>query len=166
MSCGGTLEIRKEITVDKYIFMQQAIREASIGIGSRHGGPFGAVVVKDGKIVGVGHNEVLKNQDPTCHGEIMAIRDACRNLGTWNLSDCELYTTAYPCPMCAGAIKWANIKKVYYGCNLMDTKEIGFDDAGMYHSNLDEEEVDREECRDLFKFYLSTDPELYQPEDE
>ena len=66
----------------------------------------------------------------------------------------------------SGHSKWANIKKVYYGCNMMDTKEIGFDDAGMYHLNLYEEEVDREQCRDLFKFYLSTDPELYQPEDK
>lgn len=164
MSCGGILEIRKEIMVDnKHIFMQQAIREASVGIGSNHGGPFGAVVVKDGKIVGVGHNEVLKNQDPTCHGEIMAIRDACRNLGTWNLSDCELYTTAYPCPMCAGAIQWSNIKKVYYGCDLDDTSDIGFTDDQFYDTPLRCEQVSHKACRDLFMAYLQGNPESYQP---
>lgn len=147
-------------------FMEIAIAEAKDGIDHRHGGPFGAIVVKDGKIVGYGHNQVLHCQDPTCHGEIMAIKSACQNLKTWDLSGCELYTTAYPCPMCKGAIQWANIKKIYYGCSMMDTKEIGFDDFGMYHSNLDEEEVDRKECKDLFKFYLSTNPELYQPEDK
>lgn len=148
------------------IFMEAAIKEAEDGVNRRHGGPFGAVVVKDGKIVGFGHNQVLHRQDPTCHGEIMAIKSACKYLGSYDLSRCELYTTAYPCPMCKGAIQWANIKKVYYGCNMLDTKEIGFDDADMYHSALDEEEVDRNECRDLFKFYLSTNPELYQPEDK
>lgn len=147
-------------------FMEIAIAEAKEGIDRRHGGPFGAVVVKDGKIVGFGHNQVLHRQDPTCHGEIMAIKSACKYLGSYDLSGCELYTTAYPCPMCKGAIQWANIKKVYYGCNMMDTKEIGFDDAGMYHSTLTEEEVDRKECKDLFKFYVATNPELYQPEEE
>ena len=147
-------------------FMEAAIQEAKEGINRCHGGPFGAVVVKDGRIVGYGHNEVLHRQDPTCHGEIMAIHNACQNLKTWDLSGCELYTTAYPCPMCAGAIKWANIKKVYYGCNLLDTKGIGFDDAGMYHSSLDEVEMDRKDCQDLFKLYLSLNPESYQPEDK
>lgn len=146
--------------------MSEAIKEAKGGVNHRHGGPFGAVIVKDGKIVGCGHNQVLHWQDPTCHGEIMAIRDACANLKTWNLSGCELYTTAYPCPMCMGAIQWAGIKKVYYGCNLQDTRAIGFDDVGMYQSTLNEEEVDREKCKDLFNFYLSTNPELYQPEEK
>lgn len=77
--------------------------------------PFGTVIVKDGEIVGRGHNRVVVNQDPTCHGEMEAIRDACRNLGTFDLSGCELYTTAEPCPMCLGATLWANIPVVYYG---------------------------------------------------
>ena len=96
-------------------FMKIAISEARKGISAGHGGPFGCVIVKDGKIVGKGHNEVVKRNDPTCHGEVMAIRDACKNIGSFDLSGCDLYTTAEPCPMCAGAIMWANIKKVWYG---------------------------------------------------
>ena len=113
-------------------FMEIAIAEANQGILHGHGGPFGCVIVKDGKIVGKGHNEVLKQQDPTCHGEIMAIRDACKNLGTFDLKGCELYTTAAPCPMCFGAILWANITKYYYGCRVADTAELGFRDDVFY----------------------------------
>ncbi|MCI6722600.1 nucleoside deaminase, partial [Treponema porcinum] len=91
-------------------FMKEALSEAYNGIENRHGGPFGTVIVRDGKIVGRGHNKVLLNRDPTCHGEMEAIRDACKNLDTFDLSGCELYTTAEPCPMCLGAILWANIK--------------------------------------------------------
>ena len=106
-------------------FMKEALSEAYNGIENRHGGPFGTVIVKDGKIVGRGHNKVLLKRDPTCHGEMEAIRDACKNLDTFDLSGCELYTTAEPCPMCLGAILWANIKKVYFGCTQKDTAEIG-----------------------------------------
>ena len=88
-------------------FMKTAIEEAETGIRKGHGGPFGCVIVKDGKIVGKGHNEVIKQQDPTCHGEMMAIHDACKTLGTFDLTGCELYTTASPCPMCLGAILWS-----------------------------------------------------------
>lgn len=101
-------------------YMQQAIEEAYEGINNKHGGPFGCVIVKDGKVIGKGHNRVLKNLDPTAHGEVEAIRDACKNLKTFNLDGCELYTTAEPCPMCLGAILWSNIKTVYYGCNKKD----------------------------------------------
>lgn len=147
-------------------FMGEAIKEAKNGVDHRHGGPFGAIVVKDGKIVGFGHNQVLHRQDPTCHGEIMAIKNACQNLKTWDLSGCELYTTAYPCPMCKGAIQWANIKKVYYGCNMIDTKNIGYTDDEFYDKQIEAEEVDKEACQRLFNFYLSTNPEIYQPEDK
>ena len=95
-------------------FMEMAIEEAKLGIVEGHGGPFGCVIVKDGVVVGKGHNEVIKNNDPTCHGEMMAIHDACKNLKTFNLKGCELYTTGEPCPMCFSAILWANIEKVYY----------------------------------------------------
>ena len=109
-------------------FMRIAIKEAEKGIRNGHGGPFGAVIVKNDKVIAKGHNHVVINNDPTCHGEIDAIRKACKKLRTFDLSGCELYTTHYPCPMCACAIQWANIKKVYFGCNVDDTADIGFRD--------------------------------------
>ena len=134
--------------------MKIAIDEARTGITAGHGGPFGCVVVKDGKVVGRGHNEVIKQNDPTCHGEVMAIRDACKNLGTYDLSGCELYTTAEPCPMCRGAIMWSNIRKVYFGCNIADTDSIGFRDKVFYESDEDiSEELDRKECLEVFEEY-------------
>ena len=137
-------------------FMKIAAYEARRGIHAGHGGPFGSVVVKNGEVVGRGHNEVVKRRDPTCHGEVMAIRDACKKLGTFDLSGCELYTTAEPCPMCAGAIMWANISKVWYGCTVEDTDKIGFRDKQFYESPADiSEELDREECLKVFEDYLS-----------
>lgn len=140
-------------------YMKEAIKEAYSGIQAQQGGPFGSVVVKNGHIVGRGHNSVLFKKDPTCHGEIEAIRDACKNLHTHDLSGCELYTTAEPCPMCLGAILWSNIKKIYYGCNRKDTNNIGFRDDVFYHylegknDILEQRELDREECLKLFKEY-------------
>ena len=134
--------------------MELAIDEARTGIRAGHGGPFGCVIVKDGKVVGRGHNEVIKQNDPTCHGEVMAIRDACKNLGTYDLSGCELYTTAEPCPMCRGAVMWSNIRKVYFGCNIADTDSIGFRDKVFYESDEDiSEELDREKCLEVFEEY-------------
>lgn len=141
---------------DKYMneFMRMAVEEAENGIRSGHGGPFGCVIVKEGKVIGRGHNEVIKRKDPTCHGEVMAIRAASKALGTFDLNGCELYTTAEPCPMCFGAIRWANIKKVYYGCNIADTDSIGFRDREFYLSPADIcEELDRKECLELFEEY-------------
>lgn len=136
-------------------FMQKAIEEAESGIHQRHGGPFGCVVVKNGEIIGKGHNEVLKQNDPTCHGEMLAIRDACRNIGSYDLSGCELYTTAEPCPMCLGAIMWANIGRVFYGCNISDTDAIGFRDEKFYNTDKTAmlTETDRRECLELFDEY-------------
>lgn len=105
-------------------FMEEAIKEAENGIGVGDGGPFGCVIVKDNKIVGRGHNLVVSHNDPTAHGEIIAIRNACENLGTFSLSGCQLYTTAEHCPMCLAALLWARIDKVYYGCRVADTAEI------------------------------------------
>lgn len=134
--------------------MKIAIDEARTGITAGHGGPFGCVIVKDGKVVGRGHNEVIKQNDPTCHGEVMAIRDACKKLGTYDLSGCELYTTAEPCPMCRGAVMWSNIRKVYFGCNIADTDSIGFRDKVFYESDEDiSEELDREKCLEVFEEY-------------
>ena len=136
--------------------MKTAIDEARTGISEGHGGPFGCVIVKDGEVVGQGHNEVVKQKDPTCHGEVMAIRNACKNLGTCDLSGCELYTTAEPCPMCRGAILWANISRVYYGCNITDTDRIGFRDKVFYEGGNDiSEELDRQECLEVFEEYVT-----------
>jgi guanine deaminase len=139
-----------------------AIAEARKGIQNGHGGPFGAVVVKGDVVVAKGHNQVIKNQDPTCHGEMMAIRKACKKLGTFDLSGCELYTTGEPCPMCLGAILWANIKKVYYGCDIIDTEHIGFRDSIFYKLNADIDEkkkmvieLDRDACLKLYSEYQS-----------
>lgn len=135
-------------------FMKIAIDEAKNGINAGHGGPFGCVIVRNGKIIGKGHNEVVKNTDPTCHGEMMAIHNACKTIGSFDLSGCELYTTAEPCPMCRGAILWANISKVYYGCNISDTDAIGFRDKDFYSNEYDiSEELDRKECLEVFKEY-------------
>ncbi|HOF53379.1 MAG: nucleoside deaminase [Bacilli bacterium] len=140
-------------------FMRMAINEARKGIHSGHGGPFGSVIVKDGVVVAKGHNQVIKNQDPTCHGEMMAIHKACKKLGTFDLSGCELYTTAEPCPMCLGAILWANISRVYFGCNIVDTEEIGFRDKVFYEINESGKkdeiviELDRKQCLKLFEEY-------------
>ena len=144
-------------------YLEEALKEAYTGIENGHGGPFGSVVVKEGKIVGRGHNRVLYKKDPTCHGEMEAIRDACQNLNTHDLSGCELYTTAEPCPMCLGAILWANIKTVYYGCNRMDTDSIGFRDDIFYEylngktELLEMSELSRTECLQLFERYQTLD---------
>lgn len=139
-------------------YMKAAIEEAERGIHAGDGGPFGCVIVKNGKIIGRGHNEVVKRKDPTCHGEIMAIHEASSALDSFDLSGCELYTTGEPCPMCMGAILWANIDQVYYGCNIADTEEIGFRDKVFYEFTEEKkaqmlQEMDREECRKLYRDY-------------
>lgn len=140
-------------------YMKMAINEAYRGIKMRHGGPFGAVIVKNGAVIAKGHNEVIKRADATCHGELQAIRRASKKLGTHDLSGCEMYTTGEPCPMCLGAIMWANIDKVYYGCNIQDTELIGFRDKEFYEREGGEgqrdfmQEVDREECLKLYRDY-------------
>ena len=150
-------------------FMSLAIAEARAGIRSKHGGPFGAVIVKNGKVIASGHNCVLKNNDSTCHGEIAAIREAEKKLETFDLSDCELYTTAEPGLMCLGAILWANISKVYYGCSVEDTAKIGFRDKkfekllNVEHDSLRGmlEQKDREMCLEVFEEYERLDKTIY-----
>lgn len=117
---------------EKEKMMQKAIELSIKGSSEGKGGPFGAVVVKDGKIVGQGHNQVTSTNDPTAHAEVVAIRDACKNLGTFQLSDCELYTSCEPCPMCLGAIYWARPTRVYYANTREDAAAVGFDDAFIY----------------------------------
>ena len=112
--------------------MYAAISLAFEGMKKHGGGPFGAVVVKAGKIIGKGHNSVTATQDPTAHAEIMAIREACKTLDHFQLNDCDLYTTCEPCPMCLGAIYWARPDRVYYACTKEDAADAGFDDAFVY----------------------------------
>jgi len=113
-------------------FMREAIKLADDGMASGRGGPFGCVVVRRGEIVGRGHNRVTSTNDPTAHAEVVAIRDACANLETFQLTDCELYTSCEPCPMCLSAIYWARIPTVYYGNTRKDAADIGFDDDFIY----------------------------------
>ena len=113
-------------------YMDVAIDLSDDNFEKNYGGPFGACIVKDGKIIGKGINRVIKNCDPTAHAEIVAIRNACKNIGSHDLSGCELYTSCYPCPMCLSAIIWANIKKVYYGNTKEDAADIGFRDDFIY----------------------------------
>lgn len=116
----------------KQHFMREAVDAALKGMQNNEGGPFGCVIVKDGKIVGSGNNKVTSTNDPTAHAEVTAIRDACKNLGSFQLDGCEVYTSCEPCPMCLGAIYWARPDKVYYGSNQKDAAAIGFDDQFIY----------------------------------
>lgn len=146
-------------------FMEVAIDLSDDNFDKNYGGPFGACVVKDGKIIGKGINKVIKNNDPTAHAEIVAIRDACRTLKSHDLSECEIYTSCYPCPMCLSAIIWANIKKVYYGNTKEDAANIGFRDDYIYEyieklsKNIEDNEVldlksmNREEAIKVFERY-------------
>ena len=111
--------------------MREAIR-LSIENVANGGGPFGAVIARDGEIIATGVNRVTANNDPTAHAEVSAIRSASQRLGTFNLSDCEIFTSCEPCPMCLGAIYWARLKKVYYANTKADAKAIGFDDSFIY----------------------------------
>ncbi len=112
--------------------MSEAIALSQNGVRNNEGGPFGCVIVKNDKIVGRGNNRVTSANDPTAHAEVVAIRDACRNLATFQLDDCEIYTSCEPCPMCLGAIYWARPKIVYYANNREDAANIGFDDSMIY----------------------------------
>lgn len=149
-------------------YMQMAIDEARYGIRGGYGGPFGAVVVKDGVVVGRGHNRVLGIHDPTAHGEVQAIRDAGARLGTHDLTGCDIYTTGEPCHMCLCACLWANIRHVYYGCTIKDNALIGFRDdhfndlfAGRDKMADYLTEMDREACLQLFEDYRNMPHENY-----
>jgi guanine deaminase len=144
-------------------FMKIAIIEAKKGIQNRDGGPFGAVIVKDGVIIAKGHNRVVSTLDPTAHAEIVAIRKAAEFLKRFDLSDCELYTTCEPCPMCYCAAHWAKIKKLYYGATRQDAADIGFDDQYLYevlaheriNKQMEWEQLGRDNCLEVFKEYLN-----------
>ena len=146
-------------------FMDVAIDLSDDNFEKNYGGPFGACIVKDGKIIGKGINRVIKDNDPTAHAEVVAIRNACKELGTHDLTGCEIYTSCYPCPMCLSAIIWANIKKVYYANTKEDAANIGFRDDFIYdyldklsnglndNSVLKLKSMNREEAIEVFKRY-------------
>jgi tRNA(Arg) A34 adenosine deaminase TadA len=142
-------------------YMKVAKNLAEDNLKTNSGGPFGACVVKDGKIIGKGSNHVLENNDPTAHAEIMAIRDACKNINSYDLNGCELYTSCYPCPMCFSAVIWSNIKKVYYGNTKEDAANIGFRDDFIYDiiksdnkdNTIELKCIDREETIKAFNEY-------------
>lgn len=113
-------------------FMHEAIALSKKGMDNNEGGPFGCVIVKDDKIIGRGNNQVTSTNDPTAHAEVVAIRDACKNLGTFQLDGCEVYTSCEPCPMCLGAIYWARPQKIYYANHREDAAAAGFDDSMIY----------------------------------
>lgn len=113
-------------------FMQEAIRNAVENVRSGRGGPFAAIVVKDGHVIAAGTNLVTSSNDPTAHAEVTAIREACRALGTFQLAGCEIYTSCEPCPMCLGAIYWARPDRVYFAATASDAAEAGFDDSFIY----------------------------------
>lgn len=150
-------------------FMKIAKDCASHGMTKGEGGPFGAVITdKNGNIIAQGNNMVLANNDPTAHAEVTVIREACKKLGTYDLSGYVLYTSCEPCPMCLSAIIWANIKTVYYGCTREDAGNIGFRDDAIYEylegknkDLIDLKQLDRDGCIGLFEEYKSEGKIIY-----
>jgi len=139
-------------------FMKVAIDLAFEGMHENKGGPFGAVIVQNGVIVGRGNNQVTSTNDPTAHAEIVAIRDACKQLNTFELNDCVIYTTCEPCPMCLAAIYWTHINKIFYGSTKLDAANINFDDSFIYDEimknnaerKLNMEQISRDQTIELF----------------
>lgn len=151
-------------------YMQMGIDRARFTMSQDIGGPFGAVIVKDGEVICVASNRVLDKKDPTAHAEIEAIREACEKLNTYDLSGCELYATGYPCPMCMSAIIWSNIKKVYVSGLPSDAESIGFRDDYIYRfieDNCEDAEVvcvgrlDRNPAKMLYAEYAERQKTIY-----
>ncbi|MBR3512236.1 MAG: nucleoside deaminase [Clostridia bacterium] len=151
------------------MYMEDAINRARHTVYENAGGPFGAVIVKNGEVISIASNTVLRDNDPTAHAEMNAIKGAGKALNTYDLSGCEIYATGYPCPMCMSAIMWSNIRKIYYGTDLKDAGAIGFRDDKIYdfikngnESNLIEiENVDRDKCLKLFEEYKNMGKTIY-----
>jgi len=148
--------------------MKIAYNEATEGMSANDGGPFGAVIVKDDKIIAAAHNQVLKSKDPTAHAEVNVIREASRIMNRFDLSDCVLYTTCQPCPMCLGAIFWARIKTVYYGATEKDAANGGFDDHRFYemmngkNADVTLKQIDQQENAHLFELWnKKSDARIY-----
>ncbi|CAJ0930763.1 unnamed protein product, partial [Mesorhabditis belari] len=138
-------------------FMEEAVQEAINGMTQGKGGPFGAVIVQDGKIVAKGHNQVLHDCDPTAHAEITVIRRACENLQKYDLSGCVLYTSCYPCPMCMGAALWARLDAIYYGATSAEAAAVGFSDAE-FHEFLKNPKSDSKRSLECIKLDDVTRP--------
>lgn len=151
------MKLNADMEYDLGTYMAIAVAQAVGGITQGHGGPFGAVIVNSntGKVVGVGHNRVVVDNDPTAHGEMEAIRHACANLNTFDLSGHFIVTTGEPCPMCACAIRWANLDGVVYGCTLKDNEDIGFRDNVFDTTSTRNEYIqsNRNMCLNLFEKY-------------
>ena len=151
------------------LYMKKAKENAESGIIKNEGGPFGVVITdKNGNIISNGNNKVIKEKDPTAHAEIVAIREACKKLDTYDLSDCILYTSCEPCPMCLSAIIWSNIKEVYYACTKEDAGKIGFRDDSIYDFIMGNNkellnliQVDRDECIKIFEKYKEKGGVIY-----
>lgn len=149
--------------MEKEDFMREAIKLSLENMQKNAGWPFGAVVVSNGKIVWRGRNQVTSSNDPTAHGEVVAIRDACKNLSTFDLSGCEIYTSCEPCPMCYGAISRARIEKIYYGNTWKDAANIGFDDSAFQEDikkeftqrNIPVEQILHDEALEVFKAWTA-----------
>ena len=152
---------------EKNLFMMRAI-ELSIESAKTKGGPFGSVIVKDNKIIAEGSNQVTINNDPTAHGEIVAIRSACQKLNTFNLSECDLYSSCEPCPMCLSAIYWSRIENIFYANTRIDAKSIDFDDSFIYSEiNKDLEnrkikmhQMHRDEALEAFKIWENKEDKI------
>ena len=150
-------------------YMELAKQNAVKGMKNEEGGTFGAVIVdKDGNVISNGNNQVLLTKDPTAHAEIVAIREACRKLKTYDLSGYQLYTSCEPCPMCLSAIIWSNVKNVYYACTKKDAGEIGFRDDIIYDflmgkntSLINLQQMDRDQCIQVFKDYKENNGIIY-----
>jgi guanine deaminase len=149
-------------------FMLEAIRLSKQGMENGIGGPFGAVIVKNGVIVGQGCNKVVSTSDPTAHAEVVAIRDACQSLKTFQLNGCEIYCSCEPCPMCLSAIYWARIDKIYFANTKNDAANIGFDDAFIYDEiekpidkrSIPIETLMRNEAKEVFDLWLKKEDKI------
>jgi tRNA(Arg) A34 adenosine deaminase TadA len=149
--------------MDHIDYMQMAIDMSRSGMQKGEGGPFGAIVVKDNLIIGKGNNQVILNNDPTAHAEVVAIRDACSRLGNFQLDGCIIYTSCEPCPMCLGAIYWARPDRFFYACTRSDAADIGFDDNFIYQEldldlsqrSIPASQVSQNEALEVFKEWKS-----------
>jgi tRNA(Arg) A34 adenosine deaminase TadA len=152
----------------KEFFMSEAIRLAKENVISGNGGPFGAVIVKNGEIIATGVNSVTSNNDPTAHAEVSAIRNACKKLNSFQLDSCEIYSSCEPCPMCLGAIYWARPQKLYFACTKIDAANIGFDDSFIYEEintdfdkrKIQSENIFRNEGLEAFKIWKKKDDKI------
>jgi tRNA(Arg) A34 adenosine deaminase TadA len=149
-------------------FMQEAINLAKQNLKLKNGGPFGAVVVRNGRIIGKGVNTVTSQNDPTAHAEINAIREACENLNSFQLTGCEIFSSCEPCPMCLGAIYWARPKKVWFAATRHDAAEAGFDDSEIYREltlpdhekKIPMEQLMKEEAESVFKIWIDLEHKI------